>query len=392
MTIYTAMLLAAFVLSLGPTPKVWGHEVGVPGPYALLLHIVPGLDGLRAAARLAVIAQLALSVLAGFGVVRVMDRLRPRFRFAATAAIAATVIAEGWAAPLTTLPLDLTSGDRDAYAYMRSLPSGPVMELPTSLEETDPEFVYQYMTLSHRHRIVNGHSGYVSPLALWLGGGHSPFREYDRQRDALTLLRAIGVRYVIVHRALYMDTALADEVLRVINGEPAQVVMHRTFGDTTVALLAPLPLPEVPSNVSVIEPAAIRPSASQSHERLRLLFDGNRDTRWLTGRAQTGTEWLSLELDRPRDVRVVRLQLGVRSFGDYPRDLAIDVMEDSGARTVFRGTVLPQFARGLIADGEYPFVDIVLPPNRARTLRLRQLGSTPTFFWSLHELRLLERS
>ena len=71
-------------------------------------------------------------------------------------------------------------------------------------------------------------------------------------------------------------------------------------------------------------------------------------------------------------------------------DLAIEVVEDSGARTLFRGSVLPQLARGVIADGEHPFIEIVLTSNQARALRLRQLGTTRTFFWSIHELQLLE--
>ncbi len=88
---------------------------------------------------------------------------------------------------------------------------------------------------------------------------------------------------------------------------------------------------------------------------------------------------------------MVRIQLARRSFGDYPRELAIDAIEASGTRTLFRGSVLPQFARGIIAEGAYPVLEIVLPPNRARTLRLRQLGSAHAFFWSIHELSLLER-
>ena len=53
--------------------------------------------------------------------------------------------------------------------------------------------------------------------------------------------------------------------------------------------------------------------------------------------------------------------------------------------------MLPEFARGVIVDGEYPYIDIVLPPNHTRTLTLRQLGTAHTFFWSIHELALFER-
>jgi hypothetical protein len=391
--LYAAVLGSAFVLSLGPAPSAWGQRLGVPGPYGVLLHVVPGLDGLRAPARLAVVVYVALSVLAAFGAAWVIDRVKPPARAIAIAVMAAVVAAEGWAAPIATPPFDSRGdpGTRAAYAYLKVLPPGAVMELPTAAENAEPEFVYQYMTLVHGHRVVNGHSGYVTPLALWLGGGHSPFRESPRQGDAVALLRGIGVRYLVLHRAAYEDRSLADAMRAVIEGDHGQIAAHRTFGETTVAALTPLDLPAAPSNAQAIPLATIRAQASHSADRLPSLFDGDPDSRWLTGAHQSGGEWLQLDLDRSRDVGVLRMQLAVRSFGDYPRDLAIEAVEDSGTRTLFRGSVLPMLARGVIADGEYPVIEIVLPRNHARALRLRQLAATRTFFWSIHELQLLER-
>jgi hypothetical protein len=391
--IYAAVLGSAFVLSLGPAPSAWGHRLGVPGPYWLLLHVVPGLDGLRAPARLAVVVHLALGVLAAFGAAWVIDRVMPRARVIAIAVIVSVVAAEGWAAPITT-PSFEPRGDPStsaAYAYLGLSPPGAVMELPSVAENFMREFVYEYMTLIHGHRVVNGHSGYVTPLAGWLRGGLSPIREAGRQSDAVALLRGIGVRYLVVHRAAYEDGALADALAAVIERETQQIAAYRTFGDTTVATLTPFDLPAAPADTQVIPLASIRAQASHSADRLPLMFDGDSDSRWLTGAHQSGDEWIQLELDRSRDVRVVRMQVGARSFGDYPRDLAIEAVEDTGTRTLFRGSVLPQLARGVIADGEHPFVEIVLPSNHARVLRLRQLGTTRTFFWSIHELELLER-
>src|SRR5262249_20155738 len=69
---YAAVATAAFVLSLGPRPTAWGHAVPFPGPYRLLLAVVPGLDGLRAVARLAIVFVLALSVIAAYGAIAVL--------------------------------------------------------------------------------------------------------------------------------------------------------------------------------------------------------------------------------------------------------------------------------------------------------------------------------
>src|SRR5262249_27528162 len=157
-----------------------------------------------------------------------VDRFSNRIHLLVVAILAAGVAAEGWAAPIRLAPFDARGnlGERDAYEYLRSLPGGPVMELPTVVERSDPEFIFQYMTLLHHHRIVNGHSGYVTPLLRWLGGGHSPFWELEHQSDAINMLRGIGVRYLVVHRHLYDDRALADAMLGVIERDPAQVIAH----------------------------------------------------------------------------------------------------------------------------------------------------------------------
>jgi hypothetical protein len=391
--LYVAVALTAFVLSLGPEPTIFEHRIGIPGPYALLLRVVPGLDGLRVPARLGLVVQLALAVVAAIGAVRIADRLGPHARRIALAVIVVAAFAETWAGPIDT-PAFAADGipfEHDAYAYLKSLPSGPVMELPDSVEDHAPEFVYQYMTLVHRHPILNGHSGYITPLMLWLTGGHSPFREHDQQRHAIDLVRGLGVRYLVVHRGVYVDDTLAVAMLDALASEGAPVVERKTFGNTTVAVLTPLDIPPAPPGSTPVPAAAIQSSSSRSADRLPLLFDGDRDTRWISGGKQSGDEAIELAFDRPRHVRVVRMQLGVRSFGDYPRDFEIAAVEDGGERTLFRGTVLPYLARGIVADGEYPFIEIVVPENHARALRIRQLGSTRLFFWSIHELQLLER-
>src|SRR5471030_3496461 len=69
-------------------------------------------------------------------------------------------------------------------------------------------------------------------------------------------------------------------------------------------------------------------------DRLPLAFDGDADTRWLTGRPQNGDEWIRLTFDRARDVSAIALQTAARSFGDYPRELSIESVGDDGVRTV----------------------------------------------------------
>ena len=68
-----------------------------------------------------------------------------------------------------------------------------------------------------------------------------------------------------------------------------------------------------------------------------------------------------------------------------------EAVEPDGTQTLFRGSVLPQFGRGFVVDHAYPNIDVLLPVNHARMIRLRQLGRTDELFWSIHELQLWER-
>jgi hypothetical protein len=392
--IYGVIAAAAFVLSLGPRPAAWGHQLPFPGPYAWLLRVTPGLDGLRVVARLDFIVILALAVMAAFGAAWLFQRVGSAWRAAVFAVCLLACVVDGWAAPIPTARFEAFTNpsERDAYSYLKSSPPGAALELPIALEDDGRNFRYQYLTLAHGHPIVNGHSGYYPPLLTFFGSGHSPLSETDRFGDVLDMLRRIGVRYVVLHTAEFANRATADAMMQTIDARPDLVVAQRTFDTTVVVALAPAgAAPAAESGLRSIPASAITPRASHGGDRLRLAFDGDPDSRWLTGGRQTGTEWLELRLDSSRDVRLLRMQLGQRSFGDYPRGLSIDVVEDSGTRNVFRGPVLAQFVQGLIANGDYPFIDVALPANRARGLRLQQFGQTNRFFWSIHELQLWER-
>ena len=392
--LYAGIAAAAFVLSLGPHPAAWGHEAPFPGPYQLLLDIVPGLDGLRAVARIAAIVQLGLAVLAGFGASALLARLSSRGRTAAVASLGVAIVAEGWAAPIPIARFDPFGGaaDRAAYDFIRDGGPGAVVDLPLSLDRPYRELRYQYLTLVHRHRTVNGASSYDPTLHRFLGlSDQSSIADVDHMDVAAAFLRGMGVRYIVVHLRDFDEPADAVAVVRGLAAADRDVVARKQFGNTVVFVLAPDATTSHTETLQPVSAASIRAKASDEEGRLPFLFDRDRDSRWLTGARQSGREWIELALDRPRDVALVRMQTAERSFGDYPRELAIDVVEDSGTRTLFRGSVMPAFGRGLGVDYKYPPIDIALPPNHARTIRLRQLGTTDRMFWSIHELQLWAR-
>ncbi len=220
--LYAVLAAAALVLSLGPEPAAWSHRLLPWGPYLWVARVVPGMDGLRVPARLSVIVLMALSVLAALGLARMLARLQPRTRAAATMLVGVAVFAEGWSGPLRMAPVDARGrpGDRGAYRWLAQQPAGGAIELPIVEWAIAPTLTYQYATLSHGHPIVNGYSGYGSALQEFLGGGASPLNDLDRIDDSLNLLRAVGVRYVLVHPRDYDDPNLGAATAAAIRARP----------------------------------------------------------------------------------------------------------------------------------------------------------------------------
>jgi hypothetical protein len=105
-----------------------------------------------------------------------------------------------------------------------------------------------------------------------------------------------------------------------------------------------------------------------------------------------GDEWIRIDLREPATIRLVQLMLADRSLGDYPRGLVVEsIGPDHIVRTVFEGSVLPHLGAGIVRDGRYPTLAVVLDDNRSTAIRLRQTGTTRTFYWSIHEIALWEQ-
>jgi hypothetical protein len=390
--LYVAIAAVAFVLSLGPEPALAAGWRVPTGPYEWLAAVVPGLEGLRVPARFATVVHVALAVLAGLGAARLLARLRaPSVRGAVVCVLGAAAIAEGYMGPLPLerVPSAQMAGDRAAYEWLATQPPGPMLELP--LGEPDPAVRYQFRTLIHGNRIVNGYSGYGSALQDFLRG--PPSTEIEHIGELLATGRAIGLRYVVLHGQLYGDPAIGRDIAARLGSLPEHVARSRTFGGVVIYELRPPgpAAPDVPSGPEIPH-AALSLSASHNVGALPLAVDGNDATRWLSGAQQDGTEWIQVAFDRLRRPSVVRLVMDRRSFGDYPRRLEIEASSDGRTFTpLFAGSVVAPLARSLVELPVRPRIDVRLPPTTLRYLRLRQTGrAVRNWYWSVHEIRVWE--
>jgi hypothetical protein len=201
------MLLTAVVLSFGPEPRSDLKPLRFIGPYLWLYEHVPGFDGLRVPARLAMVAYVFLGILAGYGLA-VLDRRRRGgpamvivgllFLAEATGvplSVGRNASDEGAATPPASVEPAATAPE--AYQFLKGLPAGTVIaEFPFGF--TSWELRYVYYSAVHQHRLLNGYSGgFPDIYHRHVGALHRPTTRPDR---AWAMLVAAGVTHVVVHR------------------------------------------------------------------------------------------------------------------------------------------------------------------------------------------------
>lgn len=388
---YAALLGFAFWMTLGPA---------VAGPYAWLVQIVPGLDGLRVPARFVVIVALALAVLGSAGAAWLLAHLRPRVAAAATMVIGAAIVMDGYGGPLTMVPFDPSQRARgELNAWLRAGPEGGILEVPiVNLWFAPVSLTYQYNTLLHKRPVVNGYTGYGSRFQDYLSNWASPLKERDEVGGVLRGLRSIGVRSVVLHQ----DVASArpelewpdPQGLAAAIDQSGETDERRQFGAAIAWRLPPPVPPPVVDERRLVPLGAgeFRAMASPNPHLIRYAFDGDIETRWHSGEPQSGEEWVRLTFFGDVDVGRLVFTTPFAGVGNHPRQLVIESESADGVRlTLFSGGVMPQLVRSLALDRDGTPVELDLPPNRTRTLWVRQAGRTDSWYWTVPELAVFGR-
>jgi hypothetical protein len=175
-------------------------SLGVNGKtFPLLRDYVPGYAGLRVPARFSMLVGMTLSILAGYGTVRILKRW-PRARTALTAGILAVVMIEA----LPTMPLEPVWPEPPPfYDRMAASPRAVLAEFPLPIDPGSlPDSRYMFFSTYHWHRMVNGDSGFYPPSYIAL---------LEHERDfpsdaAVRYLRERGVEYIAFHGAFTNPT------------------------------------------------------------------------------------------------------------------------------------------------------------------------------------------
>jgi hypothetical protein len=217
-------LVAAAWLSLGPVPQSRGHAIVGIGLYQVLYDYVPGFDGLRVAARYAMVAGLFLVLLAGIGLARLIrtSPLKKRHAGLIASLVAAAFLIEAAFAPLPVNERWGTGGvvpgarvepavsSPAVYRYLATMPDDTIVaEFPFG--DLAWELRYVYYSTVHWKRILNGYSGGFPR------GYKVRVARFDRLAqypdDAWQALVDAGVTHVVVH-----EQALSADQIATVTG------------------------------------------------------------------------------------------------------------------------------------------------------------------------------
>ncbi|HWS46337.1 MAG TPA: hypothetical protein VN636_10780, partial [Acidimicrobiia bacterium] len=192
----------------------FGHQ-RIFMPFVVFRHLVPGFAGIRAVARLALAFELALCLFAAVGLDALLVHLRRNARALVVVGAAGLVIAESVIA-LTYVRVPTSASDGGVDTALRARPRGVVVELPISSSASGASWPFaemprQLLALRDHDPRVNGYSGFqpknYDALAASLDAFPDP--------DALSTLRRLGVRYVILRTALVGELTPRVEVAQV---------------------------------------------------------------------------------------------------------------------------------------------------------------------------------
>jgi hypothetical protein len=179
----------------------------------LFSHIEP-LRALRVPARFAIYVNLALAVLAGLGAQRVISARSRHTTLAIGIALVAAIGLEGKSRSLDLSHLPEPSPF--VYRWLRQQPHGAVCEYPFGQLQGrigPQDSTYAYYSTIHWKPLLNGYSGFTPAT---YDTAYRALRTFPSD-EAIAYLRAVGVRYLLVHQRFYIEAQFYSHVAALTN-------------------------------------------------------------------------------------------------------------------------------------------------------------------------------
>jgi hypothetical protein len=376
---YACMLFVTVLLSLGPD-----------GLYRLLYDYAPGFDGVRAVPRIHILHVFGLAVFVAYGVKAAADRLAQRHLAWVTAALPLVLLIEGFSAPLPMFDVRWGNDVPGVYSWLQEQEGDfAVIEYPLTLRLEFDRLLYSSV---HRKKLVNGISGYLSPVYREMQIREGTFPSAAAVADN----RALGVRWIIVHRDRYSEDRW-PRVERRLQQLAGELELVTRIDDALVFEIADAERltredlhserADVASGWTSLPTSGWTLSSDSFPQLLEMAIDGDGDTRWHTDPQTPGQD---LTIDFGEEVTIGGISMGLGDFPhDYPRGYRLEVSRDGE-----NWHMVAEDARvhRPITDFLDPLdrrVTITIPATSTRYVRIVQTGRDRAYVWTISELEVL---
>ena len=398
--------LIAFLLSLGPWIYLTPSTKLCPGPYMLIYRFCPVL---RTLGGLGMVILLGVCIMAGFGVKWLADQLQKSHlcrRGIIGAGLLAVLTMEYASYPPTTWgqPFFLTPRDPPAvYRWlMAQADNDPLIELPMPWEPEEVGGAFgldtaaMYWSLFHGRRIVNGQTAFSYPEYKIIVDQMKLFPS----RETIDILRALGVRYVVIHVGRLPKLDWQKELVRRhpesgydwrgtierlnrFGGELA--LREKEGGDRLYEILPPAEgRPATGAGAGrFLDRQGWTATASHREADAKLAIDGREDTEWFCW--QRAGEFFQVDMGIVQEITGIGMLL--RYVNGCPKNPRIEVSEDgkNWKGVSYEGAYL-DFIRRLLQNPQERLFRIALPPVRARYIRITSTRFEGIYPWSITEL------
>ena len=301
-----ALVVAGFLLSLGPRMQMGGWDLG-PGPYAAFHRWMPGFRNVRYPERFSVLLILGLAPLVAAG----LARARPRVGAAGLAALGAFVLAEHLSIPQF---LDVLAGGRaipEVYRWLGARADVHVVaEIPASrnrLERFDA--LPMYYSTAHWKRIVEGFTSYFPPSYNFTKWRLSHFPA----AESVTFLERFGVDTLVV-RPEGAGLVAAGGPWRIERSFPDGHQVVRLAAAEAITADTVFPLADVAGPLLEVERTGW--SVQGSTPGAGRAIDGDASTSWGTAVRQGKGDFYRVHFPRP--VPVSRISIAVSDPYEFP--------------------------------------------------------------------------
>lgn len=369
---------------------VWASfGTSIIGPYRVLYDYVPGFNGLRAVARIHIMALNSLAVLVAFGVAAVLDTIpRPGRRRMAVIAIPMVVLVEYFSAPVPTTPVPSRRELPAVYGWLAQDPGGgPILELPLPYQEPRrnlPEIARVYASTIHWRRMLNGYSGYLPPVN----------REIRKRwnlvgpRQVVADAKALGVEQVLLHTQDFRTDGLQESRDALLALDPPAVKIADIEGVEVWEIEGSGGITVLPdgNRDRPLPTTGWRASATVQPEAAGLAIDGDPATSWSCESRPYG-QVFTVDLGSQQTLNGFELTHG-RNRELFPRRLIVELGNDQGvwrvvAEKQFEWLPIEAFLRPL----EYPLV-VRFEESSARYLRLTNAAPDQNRPWLISEIAI----